>query len=49
MFSNEAGMFPHELVDDFMERWKGKNLQDMDTISLDMEEDTPPDPIKELK
>jgi hypothetical protein len=42
-------MFPHELVDDFMERWKGKNLQDMDTISSDMEEDTPPDPIKELK
>jgi hypothetical protein len=42
-------MFPHELVDDFMERWKGKNLQDMDTISSDIEEDTPPDPIKELK
>jgi hypothetical protein len=42
-------MFPHESDDDFMERWGGKNLPDMDTISSDMEEDTPPDPIKELK
>jgi hypothetical protein len=42
-------MLPHELVDDFMERWKGKNLQDMDTISSKIVEDTPSDPIKELK
>jgi hypothetical protein len=32
-----------------MERWRGKNLPDMDTINSDTEEDTPPDPIKELK
>jgi hypothetical protein len=42
-------MFPHESDDDFMERWRGKHLPDMDTINLDTEEDTPPDPIKELK
>jgi hypothetical protein len=48
-FLDEASMFLHELVDDFMERWKGKNPQYMDTISSDIEEDTPPDPIKELK
>jgi hypothetical protein len=42
-------MFPHESDDDFMERWRGKNLPDMDTINSDTEEDTQPDLIKELK
>jgi hypothetical protein len=48
-FLHEVNMFAHESNDDFMERWRGKNLPDMDTINSDTEEDTPPDPIKELK
>ena len=42
-------MFSHESDDDFMEIWRRKYLPDMDTINSDTEEDTPPDPIKELK
>jgi hypothetical protein len=38
-----------ELVDDFMEKWKKKNLPDIKTINSDIEIDTPPDPIEELK
>jgi hypothetical protein len=48
-FLDEVNMFAHESDDDFMERWRGKNLPDMDTINSDTEEDTPPDSIKELK
>jgi hypothetical protein len=32
-----------------MEKWKRKNLPDIETISSDIEIDTPPDPIEELK
>jgi hypothetical protein len=49
IFGDDQDEIYNELVDDFMEKWKRKNLPDMDTISSDIEEDTPPDPIKELK
>jgi hypothetical protein len=42
-------MFSHESVDECMERWRREYLPKMDIINSDTEEDTPPDPIKELK
>jgi hypothetical protein len=39
----------NELVDDFVEKWKRKSLPDIETISSDIEIDTPLDPIEELK
>jgi hypothetical protein len=48
-FLDEVSMFTHESDDDCMERWRREYLPKMDTINSDTEEDTPPDPIKELK
>jgi hypothetical protein len=38
-----------ELVDNFMETWRRKNLPNIETISSDIEVDAPSDPIEELK
>jgi hypothetical protein len=38
-----------ELIDDFMETWKRKNLLAFETINSDIEVDSPPDPIEEFK
>ena len=38
----------NELVDNFMETWRRKNLPNIKTISSDLEVDAPSDPIKEL-
>jgi hypothetical protein len=37
-----------ELVDNFMETWRRKNLPNIETISSDIEVDAPSDPIEEL-
>jgi hypothetical protein len=37
-----------ELVDNFMETWRKKNLSYMETISSDSEADIPSDPIEEI-
>jgi hypothetical protein len=39
----------NELVDAFMEKWKEKELSDIETINSDIKIDTPPDPIEEVK
>jgi hypothetical protein len=49
IFGDDQDEIYNELVDDFTEKWKRKNLQDIDTINSDIEEDTPLDPNKELK
>ena len=49
IFRDDQNEIYNELVDDFMEKWKRKNLLDINTISSDIEEYIPPDPIKELK
>jgi hypothetical protein len=38
----------NELVDNFMETWRRKNLPNIETISSDIEVDAPSDPIEEL-
>jgi hypothetical protein len=38
----------NELVDNFMETWRNKNLPNIETVSSDMEIGAPSDPIKEL-
>jgi hypothetical protein len=48
-FGDDRDEIYNELVDDFMEKWKRKNLPDIETISSDIEIDTPPDRIEELK
>jgi hypothetical protein len=48
-FGDDQDEIYNELVDDFMEKWKKKNLPDIRTISSDIKIDTPPDPIEELK
>jgi hypothetical protein len=48
-FGHDRDEVYNELVDDFMETWKRKNLLDIKTISSDIEVDSPPDPIEELK
>ena len=48
-FGDDQDEIYNELVDDFMGKWKRKNLPDIETISSDIEIDTPPDPIEELK
>jgi hypothetical protein len=35
----------NELVDSFMEKWKKKNIPDIETTSSDINIDTPPNPI----
>jgi len=48
-FGNDRDEIHNELVDDFVEKWKRKNLLAIEMISSDIEVDTPPDPIEELK
>jgi hypothetical protein len=38
-----------ELVDDFMDKWKRKNLLAVKTTNSYIEVDTPPDPLRSLK
>jgi hypothetical protein len=48
-FGDDRDEIYNELVDDFVEKWKRKSLPDIETISSDIEIDTPPDAIEELK
>jgi hypothetical protein len=48
-FGDDQDEIYNELVDDFMEKWKRKNLPDIETINSDTEVDSSSDPIKELK
>jgi hypothetical protein len=48
LFGRSQHEIHNELVDNFMETWRRKNLPNIKTISSDIEVDTPPDPIKEL-
>jgi hypothetical protein len=45
-FGHDQSEVYDELVDDFMETWKRKNLLALKTINSDIEVDTPPDPIE---
>jgi hypothetical protein len=45
-FGDDQDEIYNELVDDFMEKWKRKNLPDIKTISSDIMIDSPPDPIE---
>jgi hypothetical protein len=47
-FGDDQQEIHSELVDDFMETWRRKNLSNIETISSDTEVDIPPDPIEEL-
>jgi hypothetical protein len=47
-FGDDQDEIYSELVDDFMEKWKRKNLSNIKTTSSDTEVDIPPDPIEEL-
>jgi hypothetical protein len=49
VFGHARDEFCNELVDDFMEKWKRKNLLAIETTSLDIKMDAPPNPIEELK
>jgi hypothetical protein len=48
-FGDDQDEIYSELIDDFMGKWKRKNLSNIETISSDIEVDIPPDPIEELK
>jgi hypothetical protein len=48
-FGDDQDETYNELVDDFMEKWKRKNLSDIETVNSDMKIDIPPNPIEELK
>jgi hypothetical protein len=48
-FGDDQDEIYSELVDEFMGKWKRKNLSNIETISSDIEVDIPPDPIEELK
>jgi hypothetical protein len=48
LFGRSQHEIHNELVDGFMETWKRKNLPNIKTISLDIEDGSPPDPIKEI-
>jgi hypothetical protein len=48
-FGDDQDEIYSELIDDFMGKWKRKNLSDIEIISSDIEVDIPPDPIEELK
>jgi len=45
-FGDDHDDIYNELVDDFMKKWKRKNLPDMKTISADIMIDSPLDPIE---
>jgi hypothetical protein len=47
-FGDDQDEIYSELVDDFMGKWKRKNISYIETISSDIEVDIPPEPIKEL-
>jgi hypothetical protein len=49
IFGDDQDEIYSELIDDFMGKWKRKNLSDIETINSDIEVDIPPDPIEELK
>jgi hypothetical protein len=48
-FGHDRSEVYDELVDEFMETWKRKNLLAFKTINTDIEVDSPSDPIKEPK
>jgi hypothetical protein len=48
LFGRSQQEIHNELVDNFMETWRRKNLPNIKTISSDIEVDAPSDPIKEL-
>jgi hypothetical protein len=48
-FGDDQDKIYDELIDDFMEKWRMKNLLNIKTINSDIEVDIPPDPIAELK
>jgi hypothetical protein len=48
-FGDDQDEIYSELIDDFMGKWKRKNLSNIETIILDIEVDIPPDPIEKLK
>ena len=48
-FGDDQDEIYNELVDDFMEKWKRKNLLAIKTTNSDIEVDSPPDPIEEFK
>jgi hypothetical protein len=47
-FGDDQDEIYSELVDDFMEKWKRKNLSNIKTTSSDIEVDIPPNPIEEF-
>ena len=47
-FGDDQDEIYSELIDDFMGKWKGKNLSNIETISSGIEVDAPSDPIKEI-
>jgi hypothetical protein len=49
IFGHDRDEVYNELVDDFMEKWRRKNLPNIKTISSDIEVDSPPYSIQELK
>jgi hypothetical protein len=48
MFGHGQQEVHDELVDNFMETWRKKNLSYIETISSDIEVDIPPNPIEEI-
>jgi hypothetical protein len=48
IFGHDQKEVHNELVDDFMETWKRKNLLAIETTNSDTEVDSPPDLIEEL-
>jgi hypothetical protein len=48
LFGRNQQELHNELVDNFMETWRNKNLPNIETVSSDIEVDAPSDPIKEL-
>jgi hypothetical protein len=48
-FGDDRDEIYNELVDGFMENWRRKNLLVIETTNSDIEVDTPPDPIEELR
>jgi hypothetical protein len=49
IFGDDHDEIYNELVDDFMEKWKRKNVPYIKKISLDIMIDSPPYSIEELK
>ena len=49
LFGRSQHEIHNELVDSFMETWRRKNLPNIKTISSDIEVDSPPYSIQELK